>query len=106
MSKIENLIAVVGPCIGKKSYEVKKDFLKKFIKQDQKNKLYFIFNKKRIFFDLNGYIKDQFKNLGLKNIEIIKKDTYLNKNNFFSSRKSLKKKYNDYGRNISIIMIK
>ena len=36
----------------------------------------------------------------------IKKDTYLNKNNFFSSRRSLKNNFNDYGRNISIIMIK
>jgi len=44
--------------------------------------------------------------LGVKNIEIIKIDTYNNKNNFFSSRRSLKNKNNDYGRNISIIMIK
>ena len=54
----------------------------------------------------NDYIKSQLKNKGIQNIEIIKKDTYLNKNNFFSSRRSLKKKLNDYGRNISIIMIK
>ena len=38
-------------------------------------------------------------------IEIIKKDTFNPKNNFFSARRSLKKKINDYGRNISIIMI-
>ena len=40
------------------------------------------------------------------NIETIKKDTFNPKNNFFSARRSLKKKNNDYGRNISIIMIK
>ena len=38
-------------------------------------------------------------------IEIIKKDTYTHKNNFFSSRRS-KKNNHDYGRNISVIMIK
>ena len=43
---------------------------------------------------------------GVKNMEIIKKDTYLNKNNFFSARRSRKKKIDDYGRNISVIMIK
>ena len=61
---------------------------------------------KRKFFGLNEYIKNELIKKGIKNIEIIKKDTYLNKNNFFSARRSLKKKFNDYGRNISIIMIK
>ena len=31
---------------------------------------------------------------------------YIQKNNFFSSRRSIRNKENDYGRNISIIMIK
>jgi Uncharacterized conserved protein len=44
--------------------------------------------------------------LGVKNIEIVKKDTYTSSNNFFSARRSLKNKLNDYGRNISVIMIK
>ena len=45
-------------------------------------------------------------NAGINNIEIIKKDTFNPKNNFFSARRSLKNKIDDYGRNISIIMIK
>ena len=105
-SKLRKLIAVIGPCIAKKSYEVKNDFLIKFIKQKKTNKDFFIFKNKKIYFSLNEYIKNQLKNNGIKNIEIIKKDTYLNKNNFFSSRRSLKNNFNDYGRNISIIMIK
>ena len=44
-------------------------------------------------------------NMGIQRIEVIKKDTYIKKNNFFSSRTRLKK-FNDYGRNISLIMIK
>ena len=50
--------------------------------------------------------RELFEETSIKNIEIIKKDTYLSSNNFFSARKSLKNKLNDYGRNISIIMIK
>ena len=43
---------------------------------------------------------------GVKKIDIIRKDTYALENNFFSSRRSKKNKHNDYGRNISAIMIK
>ncbi len=105
-SNVKDLIVVVGPCISKYNYEIKKDFLSKFIKQNKKNIRFFSFNNKKIFFSLNEYIRSQLKNIGVKNIEIINKDTYLRKNNFFSSRRSLKNKYYDYGRNLSVIMIK
>ncbi len=105
-SNVNDLIAVIGPCISKYKYEVKKDFLKKFLNQNKKNNHFFNFNKKKIFFSLNGYIKNQLKNVGVNNIENINKDTYMRKNNFFSHRRSLKNKFTDYGRNISVIMIK
>ena len=105
-SNIEDLIVVIGPCISKHNYEVKKDFLKKFINQNKKNICFFTFYKKKIFFCLNEYIRGQLKDIGVKNIEIINKHTYLNKTNFFSSRRSIKNNYYDYGRNISVIMIK
>tara|TARA_Y100000590_G_C15651230_1_gene988839 strand:- start:7 stop:759 length:753 start_codon:yes stop_codon:yes gene_type:complete len=105
-SKVKDLVVVIGPCISKKNYEVKSDFLKKFLSQNKNNKKFFTFKNRKIYFSLNEYIFNQFKINGIKNIEIIKKDTYLSKNNFFSSRHSTKKNYNDYGRNISIIMIK
>ena len=105
-SNIKDLYAVIGPCISKQSYEVKKDFLKKFIIQNKKNKRFFTIRKKKMFFSLNEYILNQLKDIGIKNIEIIQKDTYFYKNNFFSFRRSLKNNFNDYGRNISVIMIK
>tara|TARA_B100000131_G_scaffold291807_1_gene305675 strand:+ start:318 stop:1070 length:753 start_codon:yes stop_codon:yes gene_type:complete len=105
-SKKKDIIAVIGPCISQNSYEVKNDFLKKFLKQDKKNIYYFKFKKKNIFFSLNRYIKNQLMKSGVKKVEIIKKDTYTKKNNYFSSRRSKKEGNNDYGRNISIIMIK
>jgi len=105
-SNTNNIIAVIGPCISKKNYEVKNDFVKKFLKKNKNNKIFFNFNKKNIYFDLSHYIKHQFLSMGIQQIEVIKKDTYTKKNNFFSSRRSSKKKFNDYGRNISLIMIK
>ena len=103
---LNNLIAVIGPCIDKRNYEVKADFLNKFIKKEKSNKIFFSFRDNKIFFSLSDYIKQNFLKLGVKNIEIIKKDTYMLSNNFFSARRSIKNKLNDYGRNISVIMIK
>ncbi len=105
-SNIKDLLAVIGPCISKQNYEIKKDFLKKFTIQNKKNVRFFTIYKKKIFFSLNEYILGQLKDIGVKNVEIIKKDTYSYKNNFFSSRRSLKNNFNDFGRNISVIMIK
>ena len=105
-SNFNNLIVVIGPCIGKDSYEVRNDFLDKFIKQERSNKKFFKTKRNKIYFSLTDYIKEQLLKFGVKNIEIIKKDTYLLSNNFFSARRSIKNKLNDYGRNISVIMIK
>jgi len=101
----ETMTAVIGPCISIKNYEVKKDFKDKFIKKDKKNKFFFIKIKNKTYFSLNKYIYLQLKNLNIKNIEIINKDTFDVKNNFFSARRSLMQNDNDYGRNISVIMI-
>ena len=104
-SNVKDLIVVIGPCISVKNYEIKKDFLKKFLKKDKKNKIYFKFIHNKIFFDLRKYISFQIKSLGINKLEIINKDTFSGKNSYFSARRSLVKKENDYGRNISLIMI-
>ena len=105
-SKSNDIFAVIGPCISQKNYEVKNDFRVKFLKQNSKNMRHFKLIKNKIYFDLKGYIFKQLKSAGINNIETIKKDTFNPKNNFFSARRCLKNKINDYGRNISIIMIK
>ena len=102
----KDMIACIGPCIKKNSYEVKNDFFRLFKNKNKKNVNFFTFKKKKIFFNLSEYIKSQFYENGVKKIDIIRKDTFSLKNNFFSSRRSKKNKHNDYGRNISAIMIK
>ena len=103
--KTENLTAVIGPCISSKNYEVQKDFKDKFCKKDKKNKVFFKIRKYKTYFSLNKYIYYQLKKLGVKKLEIINKNTFNLKNNFFSARRSIRNKDNDYGINISIIMI-
>ena len=104
-SQKKNLIAVIGPCITQKSYEVQKDFFDKFIKKDKKNKLFFKNKKNKTYFSLNKFVYFQLKRLGVNNLEIINKNTFDPKNNFYSARRSIKNKEFDYGRNISMIMI-
>ena len=60
---------------------------------------------KTIFFDLPNFIKFQLKSNKIVKIDTINIDTFVKKNNFFSARRSLRLKHDDYGRNISIIMI-
>ena len=104
-SESKNLIAAIGPCISQKNYEVQNDFKSKFLKQSKRNKIFFKKVKNKTYFSLNKYVKFQLESLGVKKIDIIYQDTYNQKNNFFSARRSLHKKLNDYGRNISLIMI-
>ena len=104
-SNTKNLVAVIGPSISEKSYEVKKDFKGKFLKKDKQSKFFFKIRKNNTYFGLNKYVYYHLKKLGIKNLEIIKKNTFDPKNNFFSARRSIQNKENDYGRNISVIMI-
>ena len=101
----KNITAVIGPCISVKNYEVKKDFIKKLLKKDGKNKKFFTKIKNKDFFNLKKYVHSQLKALNIKKIDIINKDTFNPKNNFFSARRSISRNENDYGRNISVIMI-
>ena len=103
--KESSIMAAIGPCISQKSYNVKEDFKKKFIKKDKKNKIFFKKKKDMLYFDLPNFVKSQLKINRIINIDMINIDTYDGKNNFFSARRSLRLKHDDYGRNISIIMI-
>ena len=104
-SKKKDMIVAIGPCIQQNNYNVKEDFLKRFIRKNKKNEIFFKRKKNIIYFNLQKFVKFQFKSLKITNIDTIKIDTFDKKNNFFSARRSLKLNLNDYGRNISIIMI-
>lgn len=104
-SKSSNIFAAIGPCIGKKSYEVDLNFYKRFLKKSQKYKRYFS-NKDehKKLFDLRKFISDRLKELNV-NVDHINRDTFVDKKNFYSFRRSFKLKQNDYGRCISVISL-
>ena len=97
------ILASIGPCIGQKSYEVDINFYKKFISKSKKNSVYFVKkNNNKKLFNLRKYVNDKLLELNVK-VDHINRDTYKEKKNFFSYRRSSKLKQNDYGRCISTI---
>ena len=100
-----HIIAAIGPCIKQNNYNVKNDFLKKFLKKDKKNKIFFKIKKNTIYFDLPKFVISVLKSIKITKIDSVNIDTFDKKNNFFSARRSLSLNHDDYGRNISIIML-
>ena len=99
------IYAGVGPCIGKKSYEVDNKFYKKFVSKSWKNKIYFTYkNKTKKLFNLRKFVTDKLLKLGVR-VDHVNKDTYADKSNFFSYRRSFKLKEKDYGRCISAVRL-
>ena len=105
-SNTRDLVAAIGPCINHQHYEVGHDFYKKFIAQSKNNGRFFIIlNNKKYLFDIRNYINTKLIELGIKNIDHIKMDTFSDKENFFSYRRSKKDNDKDYGRCISVIIM-
>ena len=97
------IYASIGPCIGKRSYEVDNNFFKKFLKKSKKNKKFFSNkNEKKKLFNLRKFVENQLLNLKV-NVDHVNRDTFEDKRNFFSYRRSTILKDKDYGRCISII---
>ncbi len=104
-SNPKNITAAIGPAISVKNYEVKNDFKKKFIKKDKKNNKFFKTKNNKLYFDLSKFVKSSLNKNQIKKIELIKIDTFDKGNKFFSARRALSLNHDDYGRNISIIML-
>ncbi len=103
INKKNKIYAAVGPCIGNRSYEVDLAFYKKFISKTKKNHIYFTNKKKnKKLFNLRKYVNDKLIKLNVA-VDNISKDTFKEKSNFFSYRRSQKLGQNDYGRCISVI---
>ena len=99
------IYASVGPCIGKKNYEVDLEFYKKFVSKSRRNKIYFSNkNKTKKLFDLRKFATDKLVKLKIK-VDQINRDTFAEKTNFFSYRRSCKLKQTDYGRCISAVRL-
>jgi YfiH family protein len=100
--------ACVGPCISKSAYEVSVDFITPFIEENEESERFFYAGAKEghAFFDLAGYCGWRLFRAGVKNVTLMDIDTYSLHDEFYSYRRTTHKKESDYGRQISVIMIK
>ena len=105
-SNNNDLIAVFGPCINKKNYEVKADFFEKFISQDKNNENFFKkISSEKYVFDLRGFINKEIYDLNIQNVENIEMDTFSQQEFFYSYRRARLNREQDYGRCISVILM-
>ena len=105
LNSSHKIYASIGPCIDKKNYEIDLNFYKKFLIKSKKNKKYFSHkNKNKKLFNLRKFVADKLIELKVK-VDHVNYDTYREKVNFFSYRRSCKLKQNDYGRCISVISL-
>ena len=105
IGKESNIFATVGPCLGVKNYEVDLSFYTMFLKKSKKNKVYFSKkNKIKKLFNLRKYVCDKLLEQKVQ-VDYINRDTFKEKKYFFSYRRSIKLKQNDYGRFISVVKL-
>ncbi|MFT5703315.1 MAG: YfiH family protein [Rickettsiales bacterium] len=105
-AQMENIKAVIGPCIRQESYEIDEKFYENFLTKDLENKKFFIPSSKdnHFLFDLPFYVKEKLRRKGIVNIEDEGIDSY-QEDGFFSYRRNTHLEIKDEMRNILLIQI-
>lgn len=106
-ASLATIQATIGPCIGPKSYEVSQGFEKPFLDRNHEDEHFFREAQKdgHLMFDLPGYIASRLAQAGVSQVTISGHDTFAEKENFFSYRRTTHAGEQDYGRQISAIVI-
>jgi YfiH family protein len=100
----DRIVAAVGPCIARASYEVDDRFLTTFAAADAANERFFAPGRERHHqFDLEAYVVHRLAAAGLSRIEALGLDTYADEARFFSFRRATHRGEADYGRQVSVI---
>ncbi|NKW79839.1 peptidoglycan editing factor PgeF [Ochrobactrum pecoris] len=105
-AKRENIVAVLGPTIGPKNYEVGPEFYAEFIGRDSAYTAYFQPSDKpeHKLFDLWAFITDRLTKAGVR-AESLRQCTYADEEQFYSYRRTTHRNEPDYGRQIAAIAI-
>jgi copper oxidase (laccase) domain-containing protein len=98
------IVAAVGPCIARVSYEVDGGFARRFEDHDPANERFFTPGRADHFqFDLEGYVVARLAATGIGRVEALGLDTYGDADRFYSFRRATHKSESDYGRQMSLI---
>ncbi|TCP63107.1 hypothetical protein EV663_101374 [Rhodovulum bhavnagarense] len=99
-------VAVIGPTISQRAYEVGPEFLADFITDDPANARFFATGSgDRMQFDLPGYSLARLRDNGVGQAVWTRHCTYSDPERFFSYRRSVHGGEADYGRMISAIRL-
>lgn len=103
----DRIVAAIGPCITRASYEVDDGFLRVFAAADAANERFFAPGRDGHHqFDLEAYVVHRLAAAGLSRIEALGLDTYADETRFFSFRRATHRGEADYGRQVSVIALK
>ena len=102
----DRIVAVLGPSIGPRNYEVGPEFVQRFCEADAANERYFSASEREghAMFDLNAYTIDRLRAAGVR-AEALDRCTYAEEEFFFSYRRTTHRREADYGRQISAIVL-
>ena len=102
----ENIVAVIGPSISQRAYEVGPEFFDMFYDADAYNARFFVNgNGDRYHFDLPAYGLYRLREAGVGHAEWTRHCTYSDAERFYSYRRSVHHKEADYGRLIASIRL-
>ncbi len=104
----EQIVAVIGPCIDQKSYEMGAEVFDAFIQKDPQSRVFFSDGKtpEKFLFDLPGYVAFCLKQAGVLTIEDVGLSTYAHENMFFSCRRAFHQGHPGFGNQLSLIFMK
>lgn len=102
-----DIVAAIGPCIARESYEVADDFKADFVADDAANAHYFVPGARpgHAMFDLAGYVAGRLSAFGVGRILRADGDTCAEADRFFSYRRSVLAGEAGYGRALSTIAV-
>jgi YfiH family protein len=103
----ENIVAVLGPTISQKAYEVGPDFIRRFTDEAPGYERFFTAAERpdHAMFDLPGFIGARLEAAGIGAFTDLGLCTYSDEERFFSYRRTTHRKEPDYGRLISAIAL-
>ena len=100
----DRIVAAIGPCIARASYEVDDAFARRFEEADPANERFFFAGRAgHQQFDLEAYVAARLATAGIGRVEALGLDTYADEKAFFSFRRATHRGEPDYGREISLI---
>ena len=106
-AKRERVVAVIGPSISQRAYEVGSDYVDRFLAEEPASETFFMTDESsgEPHFDLSGYVAERLSRAGVGSVSDLGLCTYCDETRLFSYRRSQHHSEEDYGRQISAIVL-